>query len=117
LSRPFTPAGGSQLSGETLAIKVKLLAGLIMGVVVTAAIAYFVCGAREAVLKTRYMSEIEAPVRLSLEDIVATYDSGDTDLAEAKVRRLEQLWQQYWSTRQPIDDLHLQITDIRAEDR
>lgn len=96
----------------------KFLAGLICGVVLASVVGYFICGMQESVIRTMHISSVVAPVHFALNDIVATYDNNEKDLAEAKVRVLRDRWIEYLAvgeTHQGLGDVHAEINRLKLE--
>lgn len=64
----------------------RFILGFFIGMLLTALLSYIVCSLRIGVVKGIHLSAVEVPVRNALDDIIATYDEGQTELAEAKLR-------------------------------
>ena len=97
-----------------------MLLGFIAGGLIVGGAVYLLLASQRAAEELTTISAVEVPMRKALEDVVGTFDAGQTTEAEAKVRLLEARWQAYAASRDPVelnrpDEIHLAVQAI-AED-
>lgn len=94
----------------------KCLLAFLCGAALAGGVVYFICGLRSGVREFRFMSEIETPLRICFDDVAATFDDGDAELAEAKLRLLRDRWHEYLEHRGFLGDIHIEIMELAIED-
>jgi hypothetical protein len=75
----------------------KILLGMVVGVVLAVICCAVVVPLRAAARKTRFMSEVGHPIEKTLEDVQATRASGKPDLAARKMGLLISRWHEYYA--------------------
>jgi hypothetical protein len=81
------------------------------GLLLASTIAFALCSFRTGYIKARFMSTVDTPVRRSLDDIVATFDSGDPSLGEAKIRLMQSRWRLYIASGS-LGNVHTEIENL-----
>jgi hypothetical protein len=72
-----------------------LAVSFLIGVAVTAAVAYIYWDIRAGLRETQLLSDVHDPLRTALDDINSTIEKGDTDLAVQKITLLRSEWNSY----------------------
>ena len=72
-----------------------VVVALVVGGVVGGAAMHALCRVGEGARDARLRSDVYGPVGYALEDVVKTYDRGEVELAERKVRALRQRWGEF----------------------
>ena len=94
----------------------KYALAFLCGAVLAGGVVYFICGLRSGVRELRLMSEIEIPLQLCFDIIAETFDEGEAELAEAKLRLLRERWNEYLEHRGFLGDIHIEIMELKIED-
>lgn len=86
-----------------------------LGVVISAFVVRSMERVHRAQRDVQLLSDVHWPLRMCLDDIVATYDRGDAALAEQKARLLQKRWTDYLTqkTRAP-EQFASEIVELRA---
>lgn len=94
----------------------KTIAALFIGLLIGGVGMHLLCYARHATYVSGYIVNVEKPLVMSVQDVIDTYDQGDDALAEAKVRLLNELWQDHYGDVEETWGIYDDVVNLQADD-
>lgn len=90
----------------------KTLITILATALIVSTSAYILCGLKSGIMLARQMSEADYPMTRILEDIAATADAGDCELANSKVALLRRHWEDYQTQGSTPDQFMHEIINL-----
>lgn len=94
----------------------RTISAFVVGVLLTSVVAYYLCSLRTSYIEARFMSAVDAPMRMSLDYILDAFDNNNPALAEARIRLLRSRWNESILSGS-LGDIHTDIGNLKLPDR